>query len=264
MGPKNLIAASIGLLLSGAAPLGAQTEIEPYASEGDLGALIGKPAKVDGVFHKSAFAAPAIAISGRVFYLLENPPAKRTFDFPNDSRNAVVTGTLYLYDGNQQFSNLYEPYGRRFYFFSIGGGQGARIEFGDPIKPSSASAANPMDAFIGSWRLDAEAVEAELFKVEDELARTFLSGFIEVLKSSELKIQPDRISTIIPKNKKRVTEPSRVLSAVAGEAELEVSNKIIGTYLLFMRIDSEGRLVMKMDDREGSSDIDFDLFYNRW
>ena len=259
----NLISL-IGTLALGLGAVSAQTEIVPYATEADLGALIGKAAKVDGVFHKNAFPAPAIVISGRIFYLLENPPSQRTFDFPNDSRNAVVTGTLYLYDGGQQFSDLYEPFGRRFYFFSIGGSQGANIEFGEPITASSSVESNPMDSFYGSWRLDVEAAEAQLFSVEDELVRAFLSGFLEVLKTAELKIQPDRISTIIPKTKKRVTEPYRVLSVEVGKAELEVSNKIIGTYLLFMRIDPEGRLVMKMDDKDGSSDIDFDLYYNRW
>lgn len=263
MGFRNLIVFA-ALIAALGSPGSAQTEIAPYATEAELGALIGKPAKVDGVFHKNAFPAPAVAISGRVFYLLENPPSQRTYDFPNDSRYAVVTGTLYLYDGNQQYSNLYAPFGNRFYFFSVGGSQGSQIEFGEPIKASPSAATNPMDGFYGSWRIDIEAAEAQLFSVEDELVRAFLSGFIEALKDSELKIQPDRISTVIPKNKKRITEPYRVLTAGSGEAELEVSNKIIGTYILFLRLDSEGRLVMKMDDKEGSSDIEFDLFYNRW
>ena len=72
MGFRNLIV-SAALIAALGSPSSAQTEIAPYATEADLGTLIGKAAKVDGVFHKNAFPAPAIAISGRVFYLLENP-----------------------------------------------------------------------------------------------------------------------------------------------------------------------------------------------
>ena len=111
--------------------LRAQTEIGPYASEADLGALIGQKAKVEGVFHRDAFNAPAIVITGRVFYLLENPPNSRRYSFPQSSSYATVTGTLYLYDGNIQYNDLYDKIGRRYYFFSLGA---AEIEFGDPLR----------------------------------------------------------------------------------------------------------------------------------
>ena len=109
----------------------AQTEIGPYATEADLGALIGQKAKVEGVFHRDAFNAPAIVITGRVFYLLENPPNSRRYSFSQSSSYATVTGTLYLYDGNIQYNDLYDRIGRRYYFFSLGA---AEIEFGDPLR----------------------------------------------------------------------------------------------------------------------------------
>ena len=84
-----IVLVSIGILGLSA---NVQTEIGPYASEVELGALIGENAKVVGVFHKDAFGAPAIAISGRVFFLLETPPSKQSFDFPKNSRGASVEG----------------------------------------------------------------------------------------------------------------------------------------------------------------------------
>lgn len=119
------------LILSTASSLQAQTEIAPYASEADLGALIGQKAKIEGVFHRDAFNAPAIAITGRVFYLLENPPNNRRYSFPQPSSYATVTGILYLYDGNIQYNELYDKIGRRYYFFSL---DSAEIEFGDPLR----------------------------------------------------------------------------------------------------------------------------------
>ncbi len=109
----------------------AQTEIGPYATEVDLGALIGQKAKVEGVFHRDAFNAPAIVITGRVFYLLENPPNNKRYSFPQASSYATVEGILYLYDGNIQYDDLYDKIGRRYYFFSLGA---AEIEFGDPLR----------------------------------------------------------------------------------------------------------------------------------
>ena len=109
----------------------AQTEIGPYATEADLGALIGQKSKVEGVFHRDAFNAPAIVITGRVFCLLENPPKSRRYSFPQSSSYSTVTGTLYLYDGNIQYNDLYDRIGRRYYFFSVGA---AEIEFGDPLR----------------------------------------------------------------------------------------------------------------------------------
>ena len=127
------------LFLLRATDISAQTEIGPYASEADLGALIGQPAKVEGVFHRDAFNAPAIVITGRVFYLLENPPNSRRYSFSQVSSYATVTGTLYLYDGNIQYNELYDKIGRRYYFFSLGA---AEIEFGDPLR--NRGEANPV------------------------------------------------------------------------------------------------------------------------
>ena len=117
----------------------AQTEIGPYATEVDLGPLIGQKAKVEGVFHRDAFNAPAIVITGRVFYLLENPPNNRHYSFPQSSSYATVVGTLYLYDGNIQYDDFYDKIGRRYYFFSLGA---AEIEFGDPLRKRGDS--NPV------------------------------------------------------------------------------------------------------------------------
>jgi len=123
-----LLAGMITLCLSS---LMAQIDIVPYASEADLGNLIGQKARLEGVYHRDAFNAPAIAISGRVYYLLENPPNKRSYKFPSESSFASVEGILYLYDGNLQFNELYNAIGKRYYFFSM---DDARIEFGDPLK----------------------------------------------------------------------------------------------------------------------------------
>ena len=119
------------LSLALASALQAQTEIGPYVSEADLGALIGQKAKVEGVFHRDAFNAPGIVITGRVFYLLENPPNNRRYSFPQVSSYASVTGILYLYDGNIQYNELYDRIGRRYYFFSL---DSAEIELGDPLR----------------------------------------------------------------------------------------------------------------------------------
>lgn len=109
----------------------AQTDIAPHASEADLGKLIGQKARLEGVYHRDAFNAPAIAISGRVYYLLENPPNKRSFKFPSESSFASIEGILYLYDGNLQFNELYSAIGKRYYFFSM---DDARIKFGVSLK----------------------------------------------------------------------------------------------------------------------------------
>ncbi len=109
----------------------AQTDIGPYASEAELGKLIGQKAKVEGVFHPFAFNAPAVVVSGRVFYILENPPTRRPRNLGTESSYGTVTGTLYLYDGNIQFSEDYDKIGRRYYFFSMAD---AQLELGDPLR----------------------------------------------------------------------------------------------------------------------------------
>lgn len=115
----------------GASVADAQTDIVPYASEAELGSLIGQKARLEGIYHRDAFNAPAIALSGRVYYLLENPPNKRSYKFPPDSRQASVEGILYLYDGNLQYNEFYDRIGKRYYFFSL---EDAKIEFGAPLK----------------------------------------------------------------------------------------------------------------------------------
>lgn len=121
----------LGVLSIGLLSLPAQTEIGPYASEAELGKLIGQKTRLEGIYHRDAFNAPAIAISGRVYYLLENPPTKRSFKFPAESRPASVEGILYLYDGSIQFNELYNKIGSRYYFFSL---DDAKIDYGDPLK----------------------------------------------------------------------------------------------------------------------------------
>lgn len=138
---RRLFVFFLGAIGAVMAPCFSQTEIGPYASEADLGALIGQKAKVEGVYHRDAFNAPAIVVSGQVFYLLENPPNNRAFGFPAPSSYATVTGTLYLYDGSIQFSGPYEEIGRRYYFFSM---DDAKLEFGAPLKdPGAAPAVVP-------------------------------------------------------------------------------------------------------------------------
>ncbi len=114
----------------------AQTEIVPHATEAELGKLIGQKTQLEGIYHRDAFNAPAIAISGRVYYLLENPPTKRSYKFPPESRSASVVGVLYLYDGNLQYNELYERIGKRYYFFSL---DDAKIDFGAPLKGRNES-----------------------------------------------------------------------------------------------------------------------------
>ena len=120
-----------GMISIGVLSLQAQTDIAPYASEAELGKLIGQKTRLEGIYHRDAFNAPAIAISGRVYYLLENPPTKRSFNFPADSSPASVEGVLYLYDGSIQFNEAYSKVGKRYYFFSL---DDAMIEFGDALK----------------------------------------------------------------------------------------------------------------------------------
>lgn len=120
-----------GMVSIGVSSLNAQADIVPYASEAELGKLIGQKTRLEGIYHRDAFNAPAIAISGRVYYLLENPPNKRSYNFPTQSSPASVEGILYLYDGSIQFNDVYNKIGKRYYFFSL---DDARIEFGDPLK----------------------------------------------------------------------------------------------------------------------------------
>ena len=237
----------------------AQTDINPYATEADLGALIGEQAKVEGVFHKSAFGAPAIAISGRMFFLLENPPSQRTFDFPNDSRNVTVVGTLYLYDGNQQYSEPYQRFGRRYYFFSLGD---AKIEFGDPIKASGSAANDPVQQFMGSWRFDTESTEAEIYKFEEDDVRKGLSALVETLEDAELVVGVDRIKMYIPSNAIRTNEHYEVIDQSEGKLTLKLTEpdlKINREWRVL--VDGEGRLRISTDLPKAKG---FSFFYTRW
>lgn len=237
----------------------AQMDIKPYVTEADLGALIGEQAKVEGVFHKRAFAAPAIAISGRVFFLLENPPSNRTFDFPNDSRNATVEGTLFLYDGNQQYSEAYHAFGRRYYFFSLGD---AKVEFGEPIKASGSAANDPVEQFIGSWRFDVESTEAEIYKFDEDDVRKALAALVEALKDAEMVVGEDRIEMYVPSKEIRTEEQYEVID----QSEAKLTLKLTEPNLKISRewrvlIDGEGRLRVTTDLPKAKG---FSFFYTRW
>jgi len=121
----------LSVIVLGLSVADAQTDIVPYASEAELGSLIGQKARLEGIYHRDAFNAPAIALTGRVYYLLENPPNKRSYKFPSESRPASVEGILYLYDGSLQYNELYDRIGKRYYFFSL---DDANLEFGAPLK----------------------------------------------------------------------------------------------------------------------------------
>ncbi len=135
MSLRNLVT-FLGLTSIGLIGLSAQTDIAPYASEAELGKLIGQKTRLEGIYHRDAFNAPAIALSGRIYYLLENPPTKQSFKFPTESSPASVEGVLYLYDGSIQFNELYNRMGNRYYFFSL---DDAKIDFGDPLKGRNES-----------------------------------------------------------------------------------------------------------------------------
>lgn len=130
MGLRNLVI-FLGFTSVGLLGLPAQSDIAPYASEAELGKLIGQKTRLEGIYHRDAFNAPAIALSGRVYYLLENPPTKHSFKFPVESSPASVEGVLYLYDGSIQFNELYNRIGSRYYFFSL---DDAKIDFGNPLR----------------------------------------------------------------------------------------------------------------------------------
>lgn len=237
----------------------AQTDINPYASEADLGVLIGENARVEGVFHKRAFSAPAIAISGRVFFLLENPPSQRTFDFPNDSRNATVEGILYLYDGAQQYSAPYQAFGKRYYFFSL---DAAKIDFGDPLKASGAAADDPMGKFFGSWRFDVESTEAEIYKFEQDDIRIALSDLVELFRGAELVFEQGRIRMYMPSHDLRTVEEYEVVE----QSDMGLTLKLTDPKLKIsrewqIRVDGEGRLQIASDHIKAEG---FTFFYNRW
>ncbi len=237
----------------------AQTDIPPYASEAKLGELIGQKANVEGVFHKSAFNAPAIAISGRVFYLLENPPSKRTFDLPNESRYASVTGTLYLYDGYIQRNDAYHKVGSRYYFFNI---DEAKVVFGEPLKASAGAAANPLSQFIGSWRFDVESTEAEVFKFDDERIRSALSRLIEAFKGLEIVISEEKVSTFVPSLDKRFDQNFEVIKISDSSLNMRMIDPISSEVMdREFTIDQEGRLLMASDEPRAKG---FSLYYNRW
>lgn len=257
----RILLITVALASIGVTSLFSQTDILPYASETDLGKLIGQKARLEGVFHYEAFGMPAVAISGRIFFLLENPPSKRTFEFPRGSRQASVTGTLYLYDGNIQRVDSYQNVGPRYYFFNI---DEAKINFGDPLKARNSITTDPMSPFYGSWRLDSESTEAEIFKFEDQITQAFIGGLVEAMKEIKYEIRPDRISTVIPKSKKVVDESYQIISIEGLHAELEVKNAVIGKYTINLQIDSEDRLVMRVTDEEDPEMPDFDFYYLRW
>ena len=237
----------------------AQTEITPYASEAELGALIGENAKVVGVFHQNAFGAPAIAISGRVFFLLETPPSKHTFDFPKNSRTATVEGTLYLYDGRLQFSEPYQAFGDRYYFFNI---DAAKIDFGEPIKASGEAAKDPLESILGNWRFDLESTEAEVYKFEKEEIRKILSGMVEVFRDSEMVIRRDRIRMYMPSKEVRSDEQYEVIEQSDKGFVLRLTEPALKTTRDWdVKVDVEGRLQVgtKSPQLKG-----FTFFYVRW
>ena len=261
--------------------------IAPYTSEAELGALIGKDTRVDGVFHQNAFGPPAIAISGRVFFLLENPPSKLTFDFPKHSRKATVKGTLYYYDGSLQFSESYQAFGERYYFFNI---DTARIDFGEPLKASDEVAKDPLDSIIGNWRFDEESTGAEVYKFAmggaiDEKSTLWVQVFI----NSEMVVQRNRIRVYMPFkdeagvagklgglakewiSKSRMYIPSK---EVHSELQYEVIEQSDEGFVLRLtdptlnttrdwdvKVDAEGRLLVgtKSPQLKG-----FRLCYHRW
>jgi hypothetical protein len=239
--------------------ISAQSEIAPYATEADLGSLIGQKATVDGIFHKNAFNAPAIAISGRLFFLLENPPSKRTFDFPNDSRHAAVTGTLYLYDGNIQYVEEYQRIGTRYYFFNV---DEAKIQFRDPLKANPRAENDPMTRFIGSWRFDAESTEANVFGLKDERAQKAYGVVIEMFRDNELVIGRDFVKTNSNAMGGKKMEPFTVLelndSSLLVELKQEFDPSITGMKL---EIDANRRLAMSYPN---SRFRDFILYFTRW
>jgi hypothetical protein len=237
----------------------AQIEIGSYASEADLGALIGKEAKVEGVFHENAFGAPAIAISGRVFFLLETPPSRRTFDFPKNSRDATVVGTLYFYDGAQQYSTDYQPFGNRFYFFTI---ESAKIQFGDPITVSGDAANDPLELILGNWRFDLESTEAEIYKFDKEELRRVMAAMVEVFRDSELVIRRDRIRMYMPSKDVRSDEQYEVIEQSEKEFVLRLTEPSLKTTRDWnVQVDAEGRLRIGTENPQLK---DFTFFYNRW
>lgn len=192
--PFSIVSAT--LVVYSVSLLGWGETITPYASEAELGALIGKDTRVDGVFHQNAFGPPAIAIRGRVFFLLENPPSKHTFDFPKHSRKATVKGTLYYYDGSLQFSESYQAFGDRYYFFNI---DTARIDFGEPLKASNELAKDPLESIIGDWRFDEESTGAEVYKfATGEAIHQYETLWVQVFIDSEMVVQRNRIRTYMP------------------------------------------------------------------
>lgn len=237
----------------------AQSEIGPYASEADLGALIGKEAKVEGVFHENAFGAPAVAISGRVFFLLETPPSQRTFDFPKNSRDATVVGTLYFYDSVQQFSTDYQPFGSRYYFFTI---ESSKIEFGEPIKVSGDAADDPLEVILGNWRFDLESTEAEVYKFDKEELRKVMAAMVEVFRDSELVIRRDRIKMNMPSNDVRSDEQYEVVEQSENGFVLRLTEPSLKTTRDWnVQVDSEGRLRIGTENPQLKG---FTFFYNRW
>ncbi|MFL3659386.1 MAG: hypothetical protein ACJ07L_15215 [Opitutales bacterium] len=251
-----IVLVSIGMLGLSA---NAQTEIGPYASEVELGALIGENAKVVGVFHKDAFGAPAIAISGRVFFLLETPPSKQSFDFPKNSRGASVEGILYLYDGRLQFSEQYQVFGDRYYFFNI---DAAKIEFGEPLKASGEAANDPFEPILGNWRFDLESTEAEVYKFDNEEFRKFLAPMIEVFRDSEVVIRRDRIRMYMPSRDVRSDEQYEVVEQSDKGFVLRLTEPSLKTTRDWnVKVDVEGRLQVGTENPQLK---DFTFFYNRW
>ncbi|MEM9159162.1 MAG: hypothetical protein AAGB46_08940 [Verrucomicrobiota bacterium] len=147
----------VGLALCRTASVGAQTEIKPYASEASVHNLVGQKTKVSGVYYKDVFDAPVIMIKGHTFYLLQNPPSKRTYSFPSLSREATVSGTLYFYDHSQLNNAEYGAIDQRYFFFNV---DESKLEFGE------AKVSEGLKQFMRTWKYDTEYTmeRAESFK----------------------------------------------------------------------------------------------------
>ena len=183
-----------------------QAEIRPYMPSSELHGLVGKKAKVEGVYYGDIFEAPVILIKGHTFYLLQNPPSKRTFRFPTKSRPATVTGILYFYDHAQLNNAEYGAIGKEYFFFNI---DDSEVDFGE------ASVVDGQRAFMKTWKFnlsytkeqvgdDAREVmsEREFDEISDDdfgrmMVDSFSLGFYEALRNSRLIVAEDSLTLML-------------------------------------------------------------------
>lgn len=174
---------------------GAVEEITEPVDSARLHRLVGKEVKVTGKYVENIFERPAIVIRGEVFYLLENPPSKRTYNFPKGSGQGTVQGILYFYDHSQFQMAAYREIGDQFFFFNI---DQARLQVELEEEPVARTRPEPkegdrMAPYMGSWKLLPDLSKLEERAEGNPEAESFVKQLEQELERVVITITPDQL-----------------------------------------------------------------------